>query len=117
MSNVDTTKYTVYSDLEGHKTQSGGTITPEICVPIQRPDIMILNKVVKTIQLFELRCPTEEDIEKRNVDKVNRYSHFLRDCSGYKCTLTCFEISSKGFVNPRNHTPLNTLQKCKTVII
>ena len=92
-------------------TAAGGTIPPETCVPIQRPGIVILDKVVKTIHLFELMCPKVENIEKRNPDKVNRYPHFLKYCSGYKCTLTCFKVSSKGFVNPRKHTSLNTLHK------
>ena len=36
---------------------------------------------------------------------------FLTYCSGYKCSVTCFEVSSKGFISNRNHTNLNTLHK------
>ena len=111
VSSVNTSKYTVYSDLEGHQSAGGGTVPPEICVTGQRPDIVILDNTAKTINLFELTCPLECNIEKRNLDKHNKYAHFLTDCSGYDCTVTCFEVSSKGFISTRNHTSLATLNK------
>jgi hypothetical protein len=111
VSSVNTSKYTVYSDLEGHQTAGGGTVPLEICVTGQRPDIVILDNTAKTIHLFELTCPLESNLDKRNLDKNNRYAHFLTDCSGYSCTVTSFEVSSKGFINTRNHTSLATLHK------
>ena len=38
-----------------------------------------------------------------------QYDHFLRDIP--QSTLTCFEISSKGYISPRNHTSLNLIHK------
>ena len=40
---------------------------------------------------------------------MKKYSHFLTDISGYKCTITCFEVTSTGFINTRNQKTLHTL--------
>ena len=62
MSSVDP-KFTVYSDIEGHRAPGGGSIPPELCVTVQMPDIVILNKHLKTIHIFELTCPDETNME------------------------------------------------------
>ena len=72
---------------------------------------MILNKHLKTIHIFELTCPDETNIDIRNIEKSNKYAHFITDINDYKCTVSCFEISTKGYVTKRNHTTLNTLHK------
>ena len=111
VSCVNTDRFTVFSDLEGHQVAGGGTIPPEICITAQKPDVVILDKDKGTINIFELTCPLETNIEKRHQDKMNKYSHFLTDCSNYICNLTCFEISSKGFISQRNHTHLKELHR------
>ena len=111
VSSVDTEIFTVHSDMEGHQLAGGGTVPPEICITSQRPNVVILDKVNKTINMFELTCPTEGSIEIRHQDKMDRYAHFITDCSTYTCSLTCFEISSKGFISPRNHSHLKDLHK------
>ena len=111
VSSVDTSLYTVYSDLEGYKAAGGGSIPPEICITGQRPDIVILDEKTKTIHLFELTCPSEKNIEQRHLEKSNKYAHFLTDCTGYKSTVTCFEVSSKGFITTRNHNHLTSLHR------
>ena len=72
-------KFTVYGDLPGHTAPGGGSIPPELCVTVQKPDIVILNKHNKTIHLFELTCPLEKHIDTRNLEKSNKYSHFTTD--------------------------------------
>ena len=104
-------KFTIYSDLPGHTAPGGGSIPPELCVTVQKPDIVILDKHKKTIHLFELTCPLEDHIDKRHTDKTNKYSHFITDITAYKCSLDAFEVSSKGFISTRNHSTLSTLHK------
>ena len=104
-------KYTVYSDLPGHTAPGGGSIPPELCVTAQKPDIVILDKHKKIIHLFELTCPSEKHIDTRNTEKSNKYAHFVTDITHYKCTVNCFEVSSKGFISSRNHSTLSTLHK------
>ena len=74
-----------------------------------RPDIVVMDVERKQVNLLELSCPSEENIEVRHKAKIQKYSHFLRDIPN--SSLTCFEISSKGFVSTGNHTELNTIHK------
>ena len=44
----------MYSDLPGHTAAGGGSIPPEICITVQKPDIVIIDKSSKDVHLFEL---------------------------------------------------------------
>ena len=113
MKLLDTEKYSVYSDLPGY-TVGGGSIPPELCITVQKPDIVIQDKQNKTIHLFELSVAIETNgnIEKRHQEKSNKYAHFVTDMSdGYNCTVTAFEIGSRGYISTRNHSSLYTLHK------
>ena len=113
VSNVDREKYLVYSDLPGYTAPGGGSIPPEICITVQKPDIVIINKLDRSMHLFELTCPLEEHIEKRHQNKENKYAHFVTDCTSENmtCSLTCFEVSSRGLITPRNSQHLHTLHQ------
>ena len=43
MKSLDTKKYSVYSDLPGY-TIGGGSVPPELCITVQKPDIVIQDK-------------------------------------------------------------------------
>jgi hypothetical protein len=111
VSSVDTSKYKVYSDLPGHQAAGGSSIPPEICITNLRPDMVIVDEAGKKIHLLELTMPREENIDLKNSQKANKYAHFITDCSDYDCTVTCFEVSSKGFISTRNHSSLKALHK------
>ena len=70
VTNVDP-KFRIFSDLPGHTAAGGGSIPPELCVTTLKPDIVILNDQAKTIHLFELTCPSENNIEQRHTEKSN----------------------------------------------
>ena len=53
MKSLDNDKYTVYSDLPGY-TVGAGSIPPELCITVEKPDIVIQDKINKFIHLFEL---------------------------------------------------------------
>ena len=72
-----------------------------------RPYIVLMDLERKSVNLFELTCPSEENINIRHQEKTQKYSQFLQDIPN--STLTCFEVSSKGFLSSRNHTALKTL--------
>ena len=97
--------------MPGHTAPGGGSIPPELCVTVQKPDIVILNKHEKTIHLFELICPLEKYIDTRHTEKSNKYFHFTTDITEYKCKVNCFEVSSRGYISARNHTTLSALHK------
>ena len=41
--------------------------------------------------------------------KTQKYTPFLTDITNYTCTLNCFEVSSTGYINPRNKLTLTNL--------
>ena len=85
-----------------------------VCVTPLKPDIIIIDKKKKTFNIFELTCPMEPNINKRNSEKSRKYSHFLTDITCYTPTLTCFEVGSRGYVSPDNHARLKILHSfCK----
>ena len=113
VNTIDTEKYTVFSDIPGHTAAGGGSVPPEICITAQKPDIVIIEKSNKSIHLFELTCPLEQNIQKDHDIKLNKYAHFVTDLSSesMKCNLTCFEVSSRGLITPENHDNLHKLHK------
>ena len=108
VKNVDK-RFTVYSDLPGMEAPGGGTIPPALCVTNLKPDIVIVDTHKKSLHIYELTMPMMTNIDTRHDEKTNKYSHFLTDITGYKCTLNCFEVTSTGFVNTRNQKTLHTL--------
>ena len=111
---LDSDKFEVFSDLAGQTAANGGTIPTQICVTPLKPDITVLDKKNKTFTIFELTCPIEPNIKKRNLEKFNKYSHFLQDIDLYTPKLTCFEVGSRGYLSPDNHSRLKTLHEfCK----
>jgi hypothetical protein len=113
VTNVDK-KFKVYSDLPGWSAPGGGTIPPELCVTNLKPDIVIMDEHMKTLHIFELTVPLNMNIDNRNQEKTLKYTPFLTDITGYKCTLNCFEVSSTGFISDRNHSTLNKLHSFMT---
>ena len=109
ISCIDNDKYTVYSDLPGHTAPGGGSLPPHICVTPLKPDIVIIDEKTKICHIFELTVPSFENIDVRNQQKSNKYAHFLTDLSGYKGTVTCFEICSRGYICDRNNSHLKVL--------
>ena len=101
--------FTVYSDLPGHTAPGGGSIPPELCITVQKPDIVIIDKHKKDIHLFELSCTVKKRIETRHLEKTKKYAHFLSDITQYKCTVNAFEVSNQGFISSRSLTTLTTL--------
>ena len=74
VNNVDS-KFTVHGDIPGHTAPGGGSIPLEICVTVQKPDIVIIDKQKKEIHLFELTSPCEENIEYWHQEKKLKNIH------------------------------------------
>jgi hypothetical protein len=110
VSNVDR-RFKVYSDLPGWEAPGGGTIPPALCVTNLKPDIVIVDEHTKTLHIYELTVPLSSNIDARHHEKTLKYTPFITDITGYKCTLNCFEISSTGFINTRNKSTLHGLHK------
>ena len=52
---------------------------------------------------------TNATTDQRNCEKTQKYILFLTDITNYTCTLNCFEMSSTGYISPRNKSTLTTL--------
>ena len=89
----------VYADLPGLDL-NGSTIPPDILVTLSRPDLVIINRSLKTVYLLELTCSFERNIVAAHQRKSTKYISLKSDIEseGYTCTLIPFEIGSCGHV-------------------
>ena len=112
---LDHDKFTCYIDIEGHQTPAGGTLPPNVIVTTLKPDIVIIDKKAKSINIFELTVPGEGRLDISHKLKKEKYQHFETDISTYSATVTPFEIGSNtGFINRDNKLHLHKLHKyCK----
>ena len=103
MKNVKPENITIYADIAGHKFNAG-TIPPDILCTTTRPDIVIINREAKSIELLELTCSFEKNIEKANILKNLKYLGIKSDLeeAGWSCQLLPFEVGSRGHVTKRN---------------
>ena len=112
---LDKSKYEVYVDLDGSKFSENSTIPPQYIVTTERPDIVIIDKKTKEINIYELTCPFETNIDKAHAAKIDKYNHFRSDIEDFSVNVEAFEIGSRGYVTPDNRKRIKQLQKyCKT---
>ena len=112
---LDSSKYTCYVDIDGHQTQGGGTIPPEVTVTTLKPDIVVIDKTRKTLNIFELTVPGEARINTAHKLKLEKYEHFITDIQIYSVCINPFEIGSHtGYISRDNKTSISKLHKyCK----
>ena len=115
LSCLDSIKFTCYVDVPGHQTQDGGTIPPDIMVTTLKPDLVIIDKQRKSLNIFELTVPGETRISIAHNIKLQKYQHFCTDINSYKVSVIPFEIGSHtGYITRENKESLKTLHKfCK----
>ena len=100
----------VYADLNGWRV-NGGTVPSDLVATGQIPDIVLLDRVKKTIVLLELTCPFDASASsfKSALDrKTFRYCRLALDCEslGYTAHNTPLEIGARGVITARNQTVL-----------
>ena len=44
---INRNKYKIYADIEGFRTNAGGTIPPEVLITTDRPDLVIVDEKTK----------------------------------------------------------------------
>ena len=66
---IDKTKFKVYSDLDGYQTPNGGTIPASMTVTELKPDIVIVDKEDKNVNIVELTVPFEHKAKKHRQNK------------------------------------------------
>jgi hypothetical protein len=103
----------LYSDLPQFWL-NGSTIPPDILVTSFRPDLVIINRNQKSIELLELTCSFETNIESAHLRKTRNYNDLKGDLekSGWKVFLVPFEIGSRGLMTKRNRdSPIKVLKR------
>ena len=111
---VDTDKYQVYADVHGHKTPAGGTIPADVLVTGDRPDVVIYDKKKMTMNVFELTVPYEHNVDKRHIDKSNKYAYMSTDVRKFKPVIEAFEVGARGYISSENKKRLKTIHSfCK----
>ena len=115
---LDRVKFTCYVDIEGCQTPAGGTLPPNLIVSTLRPDIVILDKKKKELNVFELTVPSESRIKISHNLKYQRYQHLISDIGGQTVNIIPFEIGSQtGYISLDNKDHLKKLHKfCQTNI-
>ena len=83
---------------------NGSTIPPDILMTLSRPDLVIINRSIKSVYVLELTCSFERNILAANTRKSTKYQSLKNDIenAGYSCTLIPFEIGSRGHVTRGN---------------
>ena len=112
---LDKDKFTCFIDIKDHQTPSGGTLPPSVIVTNLKPDIVIIDKKNKTINIFELTVPGETRLKISHNLKQEKYQHFTSDIKSYSAAVAAFEVGSHtGFINSENKQTLKNLHKfCK----
>ena len=106
---VDKQKFKMYADIPEFQTSAGGTLTPDILVTSERPDIVIIDGKKNTINIFELTVPFEHNVDIRHSDKTNKYAYMKEEITKYKPNIEPFEIGARGYITKENRSRLKTI--------
>ena len=98
--------------------QSGKGSLGHPVVSTLRPDIVILDKIKKELNIFELTVPAESRIKISHSLKYQKYQHLISDIGSQTVNIIPFEIGSQtGYISLDNKEYLKKLHKfCQTNI-
>ena len=96
---------------------NGSTIPADILCTSQRPDIVIIDRKKRHIELLELTCSFETNIESANLRKTKNYNDLKSDLQnqGWNVALVPFEVGSRGLMTKRNQDSLIQVFKRNTI--
>ena len=97
-TSINQSKYKVYVDIEGFRTNAGGTIPPEVLISTDNPDIVIIDEENKKVHTFELTVPHISNIEKRHESKSNKYKYLESETKEYAVQTQAFEVEIRGHI-------------------
>ena len=111
MNSVDTSRFSVYSDLPGYQTSNGDSLLPSLIVTTLKPDVVIVDNVKKEVVIYELTSPFEKNIHTQHKYKCDKYAHFETDIKSHKTTVVAFEVGARGGLTDQNITRLTNMHK------
>ena len=89
------------------------TVPIDICITNLRPDLVIVDRLNKSVSILELTVPYEENILKAQERKSMKYRSLISGIeeNGFKCYFSTIEIGSRGIVGHGTNKFLRQLCK------
>ena len=111
---LDRDRFRTFVDIEGYKTENGGTIPPDILVTKKRPDIVVVDDKNKRMGVWELVVPIS-NIQTVRQAKEDKYEHLTRNIKHYQVDLHPFAVESvTGILSHTDKGAIKSLHKfCK----
>ena len=105
--------WVIYCDLVGATKSCRDHHPPDILSTQQRPDIVLVNRDLKSTIIIELTIPFEQNIRNALHRKINRYSSLLLGLQelDYDTKLFCIEVGSRGLINDENKCNIQMILK------
>ncbi len=105
-------EWKVFADIQGCTT-TGGTIPADIVPTAEKPDIVCVNHINKSVTILELSVPFESNINNAREYKTNKYASLVTDveAAGFSCKLICFEVGSRGLITGNNKMQFKKIAK------
>jgi hypothetical protein len=93
----------LYCDLDGLHAPGGGSISADVLLQAQRPDLVILDRSVHgrhRIALVELTCPWDTNAKRAKKRKIARCADLKEELSnqGWDCSLYLIKVGSRGHI-------------------
>ena len=99
--------FSLFSDLSGFQAPHGGVIPPHILATSLRPDIFVVNELLRVIVILELTCPWERNIEKDHDYKERKYAPLVADLArDFQVFQFSLEVSARGLITKENKSRL-----------
>ena len=109
---LDRQKFKCFLDLDGQRTQAGGTMPSSLVVTVKKPDIVIVDQKSKSVHIFELTIPGELRLDTAHRLKAESYSHFVTDIKTHTVTVIPIEVGAHtGHINNENKKRLHDLHR------
>ena len=115
---ADHVKQHMDADCEIHSDGGGKpwTIPPDILPTSDRPDLVVINRVKKSISIFELTVPYEANIRRNHQYKCHKYIPLILILQKLDFNVKYFsvEIGNRGFISRDNSNRLYAFLNCGT---
>ena len=95
--------------MPGCDAGNGGSIPPDVIVTAQRPDLVVINRNLKSVIILELTCPWDSNVDRSHEFKMDKYAALVKDLSAeFKTELYCVEVSVRGQLSKSNRSRLKS---------
>ena len=109
MDYIYKTKFTVHADIDGKRTNSKGTIPPNVMLTSVKPDTTIIKEDEQKVYTFELTVPHIDNIKKRHIEEEDRYQHLRNESKPYDLKSYAVGIEIRGHITKENEITLKII--------